>query len=103
MSLRLASLRALHCGHTREHDDVIRGPEPALVLAKGGHVGAVVSTAPTCPPLAKARAQAFAARRPLAESKRGAGRACGAGSPYLRQRKSRATGPTVTTVFRPSA
>ena len=40
LSLRLASLRALHCGHTREHDDVIRGPEPALVLATSREAGA---------------------------------------------------------------
>jgi hypothetical protein len=49
--------------------------------------------------LAKGRAQAFTARRPLAESKRGAGRGRGARSAYPRQRKSRATGPTVTTAF----
>jgi hypothetical protein len=28
VSLRFASLRALHCGHTREDADVIRRPEP---------------------------------------------------------------------------
>jgi len=33
VSLRFASSLALHCGHTRERDDLISGPEPALVLA----------------------------------------------------------------------
>ena len=48
MSLRLASLRALHCGHTREHDDVIRGPEPALVLARSA-TGAILGRGNAAP------------------------------------------------------
>jgi hypothetical protein len=53
------------------------------------------------PQLAKRRAQAFAARGPLAESKQGGGRTRGAGSAYPRQRKSRASGATMTTAFIP--
>jgi hypothetical protein len=33
VSLRFASLRALHRTHTRERDDVTRGPRPAPVFA----------------------------------------------------------------------
>ena len=33
VSLTFASMRAPHCGHTRERDDVITAPEPALVFA----------------------------------------------------------------------
>jgi len=54
-------------------------------------------------PVARRRALKVSAKRPLARSKRGAGRACGAWSPYPRQNKRRALLPTVTTTSRPTA
>jgi hypothetical protein len=50
--------------------------------------------------LARRRSGPISVETPLVASKRGPGRAYGAGSDVLRQRKSRASGLTVTNAFR---